>query len=657
MHKTAFFPKLAGTSIRKNLSSYLPYLLSSAFTIMTFFVMISIAMMPELGDLRGGVYVTSFMAIGCVVVAIFAAVFLFYTNSFLLRRRKRELGLYSILGLEKRHVGRLLGFEALYTTGISLAAGLLGGMVLGKLIFLLMLKITGISPTFTFYVQPMPVLITLALFGAIFLLLYLTNRVRVQVANPIDLLKSDKQGEREPKSYWPITLLGVLALAGGYGVAQAMEQPLYALVFFLGAVLLVILGTYCLFLSGSISLLKRLKKNRRFFYRSRNFVSVSGMLYRMKQNAAGLATICILCAMVLVTVGSTAALYLGCEDALRTRNPTDVSIRANGEKEQSTGEVEQLVKELAGLRGIETSDQFALSFYSSDVVQAGDTFLTASDENLPTTTLLLVPLESFNRWRGTEETLEPQEALVIGSPYRYREERAKFPTGEYRVKEELEGYPPVSLNNVLVEQNLLFVLPTEEDCRQVQNSLMYPGLVTSQEQRQADWYLGFNMGETTEENRSAFLKDLDDGVPEYRFSSIYYDREEWYVMHGSFLFLGLFLGTLFLMATVLLIYYKQVSEGHDDQRRFEILQKVGMSRREVQRTINRQILMVFFLPLGMAFLHLAFAAKAITKVLFVFGIVNATTIYLCLAGTAVIFGVLYLAVYLLTSKAYYRIVK
>lgn len=443
------YARLAFNNLKKNRKIYLPYILTCIVTVLMFYMIHSLSVNESITTMHGGKTIQYSLSYGTIIVGIFAVIFLFYTNSFIIKRRKKEFGLYNILGMEKRHIGVVLIFETLYISLISISIGLLLGIILDKLMYLIIAFILHANYGINFFISWKSILVTFALFAAIYIGIYIFSFIRVQISQPIGLLKGENIGEKEPKTRLVMALIGLLCLTLGYICAVFTKNAIAAIELFFIAVILVIIGTYFLFAAGSIALLKILKHNKKFYYKTNHFTSVSGMIYRMKQNAIGLASICILFTMLLVTISTTTSFMIGKND----------------------------------------------------------------------------------------------------------------------------------------------------------------------------------MGND--------------------FMSIY----------GGMFFLGVYLGTLFLMAMILIIYYKQISEGYEDKKRFEIMQKVGMSYAEVKKSISAQILIVFFLPLIMAGIHVAFAFPMINLILDIVGLTNTKLFVFCSLGCFVFFSIIYVIVYLLTAKVYYRIVK
>lgn len=659
LHKL-FYPKLAVTNLKKNRSTYFPYMLTCVVSIATFYTMYSIADNPGLADMPGTEVLTSILWLGTIIIALFSAALLFYTNSFLIKRRKKELGLYSILGMEKRHIVKTLFFETLFISVLCIALGLLVGALISKLLFLILLYLLNLATPIVFTLSWGGMGVTAILFACIFLLTLLTNFWQIHIANPIALLKGGQTGEKEPKSSWLLTLIGLLALGGGYAIALTVQSPLDALLLFFLAALLVIIGTFALFTSGSIALLKLLRRNKRFYYRPKNFISVSGMIYRMKQNAVGLANICILSTMVLVVISTTVSLYLGQERMLDERFPMDVTVQCADNQEQIDA-VHLAIRTQQETSGVQVTECYDYRCFQYTGFSQQNMILSEVPSDFQgnatnyISTVTLIPLSDYNRMEGKDVTLGKDEALIFTRAGRFGSQTLWIDEREFSVKEELDSF--VLREKVdQVSQNSFFVILADMD---VINDILasYP-----QEETPAaiDHVTTFNIA-GSDEAVAAFSADLRQAcrtaIPGVWVDSRELSREDWYSTFGGFLFLGLFLGMLFMMAMVLIIYYKQISEGYDDHDRFTIMQKVGMSKQEVKKTIHKQILMVFFLPLLLACVHITVAFPVISKLLLIFNMTDTTLNLVCTMLTVLFFAVVYAIVYSLTARTYYRIVQ
>lgn len=668
---SVFYPKLAASNLRKNSKAYFPYILSSIFTIVTFYSIFSLAQNPGLSELPGGDVVRVLFCLGVIIVGIFSAALLFYTNSFLIKQRKKELGLYSILGMEKRHIARVLLFEVLFTALISIILGVLGGILIEKLLFLALLALLKIETPVVFNISPSVILITVILFAAIFFLTLLTNLLQIKLANPITLLRGGEHGEREPKTKWILTIIGFAALGTGYWIAVTVSSPMDALGLFFVAVLAVIIGTYCLFTAGSIAVLKLLKKNKAFYYRPNNFISVSGMIYRMKQNAVGLANICILSTMVLVTVSTTVSLYAGQEDMLINMHPRDVGItfydlRDDSDELLSTAEEERakldrIVEQVCSEYDVTAEDQIEYkSYFGNLVARQGDAFHLDRNPNFANgvTTMTWITLDDYNRMEKLNLSLAEDEVMVFRSSGSYGADSLQLEGLKLKVSKDLDSLPFIQKKDDPSYDQYVVVMKDETVVEKAFNAFFSgdaSGLIDD-----AGTYVGFNLKAEDQETAKAAsgrMEELVRSEINASFSFLYSTRDDWYGSYGGFLFLGIFLGALFMMAAILIIYYKQISEGYDDHDRFEIMQKVGLSKKEVKKTIHKQVLMVFFLPLAVAVLHTVVAFNVIKRILLLFGLTNIWIFAVCTAVTILFFAAVYFIVYTLTAKSYYKIVE
>lgn len=662
MRKTAFYPKLAAQNMRRNKQFYGPYLLTCIATTALFYILCFLTFNEGMSTVFGGSTLQVLLGFGCVVIALFSLIFLFYTNSFLMKRRQKELGLYNILGMGKGNIAGVLFFETLLVFLISLILGLGLGVLFSKLMQLLLCKIVGFAVPFGFSVSTQGLVYSLALFSGIFLLILLSNLVRIRLSKPIELLRGGNVGEREPKTRWLLAILGVLCLGVGYFIAITTEEPIQAVALFFVAVLLVIAGTYLLFTASSIAILKRLKSRPGYYYKTQNFIPISGMIYRMKQNAAGLANICILATMVLVMVSGTVCLYLGTEDAISSLYPKEISVSV----QNPTGAAREILTEAIGdavTKGHaemeKVQDYRSLGLYS---YREGDNFYAdaARDESQPVYTVFLSASE-YKSFSGDDTMLAPGEAMVflnrqqLGKSFRFQDK-------EFKIVRNIQS-PPIPLRGNLNATDIaLFVVPDEAFDEILAQAATWGRL--------PEWSFNFDVEGTHEEKLAArdlvanavgSALDSQDGSSSgsYNYAKIDGREEisgEIYALYGGFLFLGLFLGLAFLIATVLIIYYKQLSEGYEDKERFEIMQKVGLSRMEIKKAIHSQILLVFFLPLVMAVIHIAFAFKMITKLLLILNLTNVALFAACTLGSIGVFALIYGLVYVLTARVYYKLV-
>ena len=636
------YEKLAVTNLKNNRKTYVPYIFTGVLTVMMFYIIDALS--RGKGITQDTLKICLQYATGVIVV--FAVIFLFYTNSFLIKRRKKEIGVYNILGMGKRHIARMMAVETILTAGISILGGLVFGIIFGKLMYLLLLKILHNSVDMQFSVNGTAIVQTVILFAGIFLLTYLYNILQIQLVNPVELLHGGNQGEKEPKSRWLLVIVGVAALGNGYWIALTTEAPLEALLKFFVAVVCVIIGTYALFIAGSIVVLKILRKNKAYYYNPKHFTSVSGMIYRMKQNGAGLANICVLSTMVLVMVSTTVSLYAGMEDILDSRFPRDVSIVCNEADTNKEETLQRLIKEQCEKAGVKITDRVRYRYGSMNAVLKGNN-LEKVEQYYPDNHFYYVEMitqEEYNRIEKKNVSLKEQEILTYTTNGKCGKKQINIAGQNYQVKKELSEMTSQPKSTAEMHKTLYIVFANAEQIERIE-SFSY-----------AD---KFNLKgddgkqkEALEQIQNEFYEKFPDGTMESRMLS----RSSFYELYGGLFFIGIYLGSMFVMATVLIIYYKQISEGYDDRERYQIMQKVGMSKKEVKRSIRSQVLSVFFLPLIVAVIHVAVAFKVMTKILGVLNLTNVSLFAVCTIITIAVFAVFYIIVYSITAKEYYRIV-
>ena len=682
-----FYLKMAWGNIRKNRNIYLPYLLAASVMTALFYIQGSLCDMVDISGMKGKRMMSSLLGISTPITGIFSLVILFYVNSFVMKQRKKEFGLYNVLGMEKRHLVRLMSVEILLVAVFSLVFGISGGALFSQLFFLIFYKMIRMEADLTMVIPRGAVIETLTLFGILFCLVLLYDIVAVIRTRPVELLKSESQGEREPKVHGLAALIGVAALTGGYVIAQKVESPMEAMLWFFAAALLVIIGTYGLFMAGSIALLKWMKKRECFYYRPSSFISVSGMLYRMKQNAAGLAGICILSTMVMVTIGASLCIFSGVGEGVREEYPREYFLQMHYSEDlkpetyqDTTSDVKKLVEAQMEENGSRVENM--LSYTRCNMVyrkgkdgyeaEMGDLADTNDYENLVYVQYLLREDYEANTGKKTEipddvaafyeseEGLIPGETLLFGD-YSIKGKRLEEPV-ETAVASRYSG----------IKKRVQVLLPGIEEMEKLTESLgkdfeTYYGLEEG-EGPGAMYFLGWNWyfdisgkQEPAEEFLEKFRSSWEtEKASEWAYISTFQNRteEEEYLFqeYGTILFIGFFLGLIFLLATVLIIYYKQVTEGYDDRKRFVIMQDIGLSQAEVKKTIRTQVLLVFFLPLGAAGLHMAMAFKVLVKMMALFSAYNIKLFSLCIGLTVAVFALVYFLVYTITARIYYKIV-
>ncbi|HUM84202.1 MAG TPA: ABC transporter permease [Lachnospiraceae bacterium] len=657
MHERFFYPKLAFTGMLRNKRIFLPYLLSVIVMAGMFYVLMFISTDKMIGQMPGSSQLTMLLSFGCLLVGFFSFIIMLYTNSFVMKNRQKELGVYYILGMEKRHIAYLLFFEGIYMAIAGIAGGILAGILFSKLVLLFLLKLIKLPVVMGFSVSGAGIAATAFLFAVIFIFTLILNLARIGRMKPVELLHGGESGEREPKSKIFLTVVGTAALVSGYLIANLIEDPVAALVYFLLAVFLVIIGTELLFTSGSVSVLKMLRANKKYFYKPQHFTTVSGMLYRMKQNAVGLANICILCTMVLVAVSTTLSMYAGAEDSIREMFPHDVSIRIlSGEGGEDTAKkIISMAQSDAAAEGQEILDLQSydmLSFYGT---LNGDSISAENYSGTETFTGRAVTAAAYEQMTGKKADLAENEVLNMGMNQKLPADFS-FAGGQYKVKDRFDGMLFGGEWLSAAEKIQLFVVKDESVLSK------WAEEVTKSDKSEMvgqETDITFNLS-GDDKQQLAFgdsLENKTDDSLHYIYRTKAANKQDFYITYGGFLFLGIFLGILFLVVTAMIIYYKQVSEGYDDRKRFEIMQKVGMSMEEVKSTVKAQILTVFFLPLIVAGIHVFGAFHMISRMLLLFGISNLLLFAVCTLVTLGVFSLIYALVYWSTAKTYYNIVR
>ena len=671
--------------MKSNRRFYLPYILTVIGTAAAFYIMAAIVSDPGSKELAAGtsngpMYVSMFMTLGMFVLGLFSCIFLLYTNSFLMKRRQKELGLYSVLGMSKTNIAGIMVFEALYIALIGIGGGLAVGILLTKLVSLALFRLMRLPVPFGFSVQPIAIIIVVLFFAGLILLTLLANLAKVGRSRPVELLRGGNVGEKEPKANWFLTIVGVLFLGAGYAVAMLVDNPGMAVAVYFLAVFAVIIGTYCLFTSVSIAVLKALRRNKRYYYKSNHFISVSGMLYRMKRNAVGLANICILCTMVMVMVSGTLSLYLGSEEQVNVYCPADVVVEttyyASSTEDhvynEETGEetIEYHTPYDAAAMDAWFEDYFAGHKLTPSAAKAVEYYtFTAVDSEDHVSLVTAVTAETYAQLTGeAAPELAPGEALAhVPSGYKFGDGLNFLDKDGNTLSIQFVG--EAQLSSAQVELNTAILSQSEDDdiVLVVPDTAALLELVAGQENGSYVWRGQYDF-DASDEALAAMVDDYfaasseGDGVDAGYYDMLRIDlrseaEQEVYGLSGGFLFLGVFLGIVFLMATVLIIYYKQVSEGYEDNARFEIMRKVGLSEREARRAIRSQILTVFFMPILVAAIHIAFDFNLVVLLLRLFSLTNVKLTALCTLGTLLVFCAVYAVVYALTARSYYKIVR
>lgn len=645
---------------------FMPFILCYSIMMGIYFMVITIMTSDGVKNVPAGESLQSMFVFGMVIMTILIVIFMLYINSFLIKRRKREFGLYGILGLEKRHVGKVIVLENFLISFLSGILGILSGCIIGKLVFMLIYYSLNITPDSRYVISHLSFLITGVLVLALFIMTSVFNLLQVSLTNPVDLLKAQNMGEKKVKFIKIKTVVGLGLIIWAYYTAVSVSNPLTALNKFFLAVLAVIAATYLLFEAGSLFFLNVLKSRKRIYYKTNNFISISGMLHRMKQNAAGLASICILSTMVLVTVSTCTALYMGQEDILKQMNPSDITIDIYKTPDsEKINEVEKLVKDTANKFDVGLSDLYGYRKYKTTVLIKNNSISAMDDKiygsikdleenNQYMNTLEIITIEEYNRILGRETTLSDNEVILLTSVNRPEINEATNIPLEFLIKEINTDNKLINKKN-LEETDVVYIIVKDDE-----SAIKFLTELSPNANIEKDGVVLANINNEGKniENFSSELKEkgiLIDKV--LRVNTIYTNRTEGYGIFGGLLFLGIFFTIQFLAATVLIIYFKQISEGYDDNGRFIIMQNVGMDEKEVKRTINKQILLVFFLPLAGALVHVAFARQMIIKLLGVFSLFNTSLTTWCMVITSLVFTVSYIIFYNQTARVYYKLVK
>ena len=670
------YPRLAWQNIKGDRRFFAPYFLALLGNVAAFYIMTALAVDPGMSQLHGAMYVQSFCFMGMFIAAVFSAVFLLYVNGFLMKQRKKALGLYNILGMGKSHIAAVLFFETLFVGGAGIVCGLLTGLLFHKLVTLALYKLLRFAVPFGFAISWDAMARTAVLFGVLIGLTLLSNLNKVRVSKPIELLYGGQVGEREPRTKWFMTLLGVLTLGAGYYIALRTTNGMEAIAFYFVAVFLVIIGTYCLFTAVSIFVLKALRANKRFYYKTSHFIGVSGMLYRMKQNAVGLANICILSTMVMVMVSGTLSLYLGTQDIVDRQAPSDLTVLVRYDPDEAEPfDPAAMLRFQEGFiqdQGYSVSEDLIYSSFTFTVGRLPDGSYTTKNDlvtlGTAITTIQVLTQDAYAAATGVSLGLEAGEVAFGGEEdvltihWGALEGAGSFGRSDLTVAQHLEE--SLSADAAVSDTSTLVVADTAALMELYEKQKEAYG----EDSSWMEWQASFSVDATDEE-----LRAVQQAYNQYvRDDAVFAGTGKWwscgwtlrcdveadaYGLAGGFLFLGIFLGTIFLMATVLIIYYKQISEGYEDKARFEIMQKVGLSREEVRASIRSQVLMVFFLPIAVAAIHILFDFNMVEKLLTLFQVYNTTLTALCTLGTVLVFFLVYGAVYLLTARTYYKIVE
>lgn len=655
MNKARLLPQMAWLGIKKNASVYVPYIAAGIFSVFVYYSFSSMSHNEIVETVPHSRYLMLFLELGFQLLGIILLPFLVYTNSFLMKSRKKEIGLYSILGMEKKHIAGMLGIETMLVYLLTVGGGILSGIVFSKLIFLIMMKMSGLDVNIAYQFELKSVLSVLKFFAAAYLLNLFLNIREVIKSNPSELLQSAKKGEKEPKHLWLFSIIGIAALMLGYWIAVHTKLNSYIFMDFFGSVLLVVIGTYFLFVAGSIVFLRAARKQKRFYYRPENFIMISGMLYRMKKNAASLVNICIFSTMTIITLMCTASLKFGTASILEFQYPFDLILDFEETSFQKKGELADKIENLEKKHQIQRKEQIVFSSWKLYADKLEEKYIPAEGSYFGKTVFQLLSLEDYNRMSGLEKELGDHEVLVYATGADYSEGTIQLGDMVYKVKEELADLPfeKKAADDTIRQKEYFIILKEEEEIRELAGDFsLEPGKGT--------YSVGLQLaGET--ENLENFSNDLDNWCREQEgfknFQNSFERRKDTVAMNGGLLFIGVFFGLVFIMFLLLIMYYKQISEGLEDQNNFAVMQKVGMDDQEVKRVIKKQILIVFFFPLLVAVCHTMVAFPMIQVLMGTLYLYDRAMIAVCGIVVICIFAILYLVCYLFTSRSYYKIVK
>ena len=655
--------KLAVSNLIKNRKLYYPFALAVLLAVTITYLFYSLSLNPNIGKIRGGESISMTLALGMVVVTIASGIIVLYANSFVMKNRSKELGVYGMLGLEKRHLISMVFKELLIFGSLTLTAGLGLGALFDKLIFALLLKLMKMKVELVSTFQPIVFILVLIVFGAIFLGLIFINAFRIARMNALQLSREKASGEKKGRFLGLQTILGLISMGAGYYLAVTVENPLSAVLIFFVAVLLVILGTYLLFNAGITVFLQILKKNKRYYYQPNNMISVSNLIFRMKKNAVGLATIAILSTMVLVTMSAATSIFKGSETFKKVMNPHDFGITGqNVEKE----DINKLLDQYASDKGLTVTKKEVLTYSSFGVANQEGTKLTIFEKGQnrvqPKTVFMVFDQKDYENMTGQKLALSGKEVgLFTKNKELQGQKELTLNDQTYTIKEEIKKdfileHVPNQYNILTSDYNYLVVPDLKAFLDQYPNSSIfnqyYGGMnVTASEEEQlklADDYAKF---------LNNFNRELNKEGSYVYGSNLADSSAQMSALFGGVFFIGIFLSIIFMVGTVLVIYYKQISEGYEDRERFIILQKVGLDQKQIKQTINKQVLTVFFLPLLFAFLHLAFAYHMLSLILKVIGVLDATMMLTVTLSICAIFLIVYVLIFMITSRSYRKIVQ
>ena len=658
-----FYSKFAFNNLLKNKRFLVPYVLSAIFTIICFYILSSLSYGGNLDKLEHGASaVKQVLGFGVIVIGIFSVIFLFYTYSFLIKRRIKEFGLYSVLGMTKKQIARILVLETIYIAVVTIGLGLVLGIVLDKLALLALLKLFTTGVSFGFVITPKAIVVTALLFGGVYFLLLIYTIIKISRLKIVALLKESSKGEKEPKARWLLAIIGLGLIGYGYYTAQTVTNPIKAVTVFFFAVIAVIIGTYFIFVAVSITVLKIMKNNKSFYYKPKNFISVSGLLYRMKRNAVGLANICILATMILVTMGTTSALYAGSESSFEKRYPRDIAIMAYGQSDKEIADLDAGIEKIVKENNTEIKDLITYNQLNIAGIVEGSNFSLQREFGLGSVDkvkfMTVITLDDYNKVAKTNKTLNSDEILLyVDKKGTYDYDQLNINGENLKVKEKMSSFPgEVGSQTANITDTYYVVVKDKEKLNSISDK-------TGEVFKRSDTddlkskYITFDLGDKSKEeivvNKLKNLENSDRVIIERKSES----KVEFIRFFASFLFIGIFISMVFVVSQVVIMYYKQISEGYEDKDKFEIMRKVGLTDKQIKQSIRAQVLLIFFAPLVVATIHTIVAYPFIEKILKLFLLSETRSFLIAMFATISIFALFYLVVYTITSKTYYRIIK
>lgn len=660
------YVKLMATNIKNGKRFYFPYILAGVVIVMLFYNMMAIYYNNGLSNMAGGQDIKMIMQFGTIVVVIFSFIFIFYTNSFIMKRRKKDIGIYNILGMEKRHIAMEIFIETMVIAIIVIVCGLFTGILFNKFLMMFLYKILSFETSIKFTISVTSICNSLIVFIILYSLTMVYNVMQVKLSNPIELLRGGSVGEKEPKTKILMAIIGFACIGAGYYIAITTEDPLGAVALFFVAVVLVIIGTYSLFTAGSIAFLKILRNNKNYYYKKKHFTAVSGMIYRMKQNATGLSNICILSTMVLVMVSATVCLYIGEEDIIDNRYKSEINITCYSEQIEDSTKLNGIVENTIKENGRSITSIYKKNVISLMMLMDGNEFNLYNDGNNTNqydfseiSYIEMLTKEDFESISDIKTgDIQENEVEIYGTS-RFMGNEVKILGQAFKVnKSIIPGGDFFSGDATMVDSCYLVVARDYNELEKVAAVLR-----DKKHDSIYQYELNVDIDGTNIQKKecgNAVIKEFADKENfGYDFINVVTkenNRESFYSVYGGLFFLGIFLGIMFLMITVLIIFYKQISEGYEDKERFVIMEKVGMSKKDVKTSIRSQIRTVFLLPIAMATIHVAAAFPMIKRLLMLFGMVNSGLYIKCVLITIGVFIFIYIIVFMLTSRTYYKIV-